>query len=539
MKRWLTLLLAVGILLLFVIPLRTPLNIYDEGLALVGGLRVSHGEIPFRDYWAIYPPGQSYTLAAIFRLAGISVLTERLYDSLIRLAMSGVIYFIASALLSSRRMALLPLVSTAALLAAALFYGYAVFPALLFAFVALALFIRALRQPKGYWLLATGLSIGVTALFRIDTAAYVSAGIFVALLLAELNVGANGKSWWLRVVQKGIAIAIPVLLIVLPIYGLLAWVGDGGQMINNLLAFPATTFHEVRHLPYPVLLPDWARWEQRSNWLAQADWTLGEWLRFYLPLVTYTLAALVILVALVRRVWQRRRIGEGAIYASALLILGIGLFVQAMSRYDAIHALPTSLPTVLLFCWLWRELVVQRWWRPSFAFLPGILSLPALAVYGLLPLLMLASYLYRFPLTTCYTTIPQASCVPISSDQAQIVAALDQHASRDDALFVASATHDRIFVNDVSLYFLALRPIPTRYHELHPGVVTTRPVQQEIINELEIKSVKWLFVVDWPNPNEPNGSALSSGVTDLDQFIRANYQPIEQFGIYQLWQKVP
>lgn len=108
-----------------------------------------------------------------------------------------------------------------------------------------------------------------------------------------------------------------------------------------------------------------------------------------------------------------------------------------------------------------------------------------------------------------------------------------------EAVFVASATHDRIFVNDVSLYFLAERPIPTRYHELHPGVATTRPVQQEIINELQTNEVKWLFVVDWPNPNEPNDSAKSSGITDLDEYIHKNYQAQEQFGIYQLWQKKP
>ncbi|MFN8442760.1 MAG: glycosyltransferase family 39 protein [Caldilineaceae bacterium] len=537
MIRWYHWLLLLGIVLLFAIPLRTPLNIYDEGLALVGGMRVAHGEIPFRDYWAIYPPGQSYTLAAIFRLAGVSVLAERLYDSLVRLLLCGAIYAIALRLLGSSRGAWVPLVSIATLLAAALFYGYAVFPALLFAFASLALFYNALDRTSRPLLWTTGLSIGITALFRIDTATYVSGGILVALLLAELNDKVSKQSWWLRVWQKGFAIALPVLLIVVPIYGLLAWVGNAGQMVNNLLVFPATTFHDVRHLPLPTWLPDWSRWEQRGTWLSQFDWTLGEWLRFYLPLLTYVLSAIVILISLLRSLLQRQMIVRSHAYASALLILGIGLFIQAMSRYDAIHALPTSLPTVLLICWLWRELTRVRWWRSAFSVLPGIVSLPALAAYGLIPILLLESYVEYFPLTRCYAEIEQASCAPISPDQAQIVAALNQHASSGDAVFVASATHDRIFVNDVSLYFLAGHPIPTRYHELHPGVVTTRLVQQEIINELQTKAVKWLFVVDWPNPNEPNDSALSSGITDLDDFIHENYQRIEQFGFYQLWEK--
>lgn len=542
MMRWFKLLLLTGgTLFLFAIPLRTPLNIYDEGLALVGGLRVYNGEIPFGDYWAIYPPAQSYALAAVFRVAGISVLAERVYDSLVRLALVVVVYFVSSSLVTVSqgmpRGKWIPTVSIAMILAAATFYGYAMFPALLFAFLALMLFFLAVQRAQNIWLLAAGLSIGVTALFRIDTAVYVSGGIFVALLLTTLHTQMPEGSWRQDIWDKSWRLAAAALLLIVPIYGWLAWNGNAGQMFNNLLVFPATTFHDVRHLPYPSLSLDWSRWQQRNIWLAQIDWTVGEWLRFYLPIFSYLLSALLILMTLAVRLWQKRSMPQRHIYASAILVLGVGLFIQAMSRYDGIHALPTSLPTVLLLGWLWSELVVQRWWRPVFAYFPGILSLPALVVYGILPLLMWASLAYRFPPITCYSTIPRASCAPVSQDATKVIEALQDRSKENQSVFVASATHDRIFVNDVSLYFLAERPIPTRYHELHPGVVTTLPVQQEIINELQTNEVKWLFVVDWPNPNEPNDSAKSSGITNLDEYIRSNYRAIEQFGIYQLWEK--
>ena len=540
MNRWLRLLLsAAATLLLFAIPLRAPLNIYDEGLALVGGLRVYHGEIPFRDYWAIYPPGQSYALAAVFRLAGVNVLSERLYDTLLRIALVVVVYFVASALLALPRLRWGPTLSIAVLLASANFYGYAVFPALLLAFVALLLFVRALQKVQPEWFLACGITIGLTALFRIDIAAYVGIAILFALSLAEIGQQTATQSWLLRLWENGRQLLGGALLLPLPIYGWLAWVGDIRQMVSNLLIFPATTFHAVRHLPYPALAPDWSRWSQRNNWLTQFDWTLGEWLRFYLPITIYLLAALVILGTLVRCLWRKQPLPPRHIYASAFLVLGCGLFVQAMSRFDGIHALPTSLPTILLLCWLVSELLVQRWWKPIFTWIPGILSSPAIVIYALLPFLMLLGNAYRFSPFTCYSTIVRASCVPLSGDQTSAVAAMKRLSGEREAVFVASATHDRIFVNDVSLYFLAERPIPTRYHELHPGVATTRPVQQEIINELQTNEVKWLFVVDWPNPNEPNDSAKSSGITDLDEYIHKNYQAQEQFGIYQLWQKKP
>jgi hypothetical protein len=58
--------LAVSAVILW-LPVRTPLNPYDEGLALLGGLRVARGEVPFRDFAAVYPPGQAYVLGALFR----------------------------------------------------------------------------------------------------------------------------------------------------------------------------------------------------------------------------------------------------------------------------------------------------------------------------------------------------------------------------------------------------------------------------------------------------------------------------------------
>lgn len=132
----------------------------------------------------------------------------------------------------------------------------------------------------------------------------------------------------------------------------------------------------MRHSPYPSRLPDWSRWEQRGDWLAQVDWALGEWLRFlYLPLLIYSLVALISLVTLIG-VLRTRRIVAGDGQALAVLVLGLGLFVQALSRYDAvIHVLPTALPALLLLGWLWQRLVTARWWRPFLLPIPALLTL--------------------------------------------------------------------------------------------------------------------------------------------------------------------
>jgi hypothetical protein len=38
---------------------------------------------------------------------------------------------------------------------------------------------------------------------------------------------------------------------------------------------------------------------------------------------------------------------------------------------------------------------------------------------------------------------------------------------------------------------------------------------------------------------EPNASSVSSGVTFLDDYIRARYAPEAGFGAYQVWRRRP
>ena len=165
------------------LPIKTPLNIYDEGLALVGGWRLLHGEIPFRDYWALYPPGQSYVLALIFNHFGPTVMAERGYDVVVRAIGAALIYLVAASLLPSTALALIATSAISLLLAAATFYGYIMFPALLFAFAALLGYAGYQHKPTGWRLFGTGLLIGITALFRIDVAGYLGIAIAVSLLL--------------------------------------------------------------------------------------------------------------------------------------------------------------------------------------------------------------------------------------------------------------------------------------------------------------------------------------------------------------------
>ena len=68
-------------------------------------------------------------------------------------------------------------------------------------------------------------------------------------------------------------------------------------------------------------------------------------------------------------------------------------------------------------------------------------------------------------------------------------------------------------------------------------MTTTQAVQEEMVAELQVADPEWLVFVTWGNPNEPNASRNSSGITLLDDYIRAHYAREHTAGMYEMWRK--
>jgi hypothetical protein len=101
-------------------------------------------------------------------------------------------------------------------------------------------------------------------------------------------------------------------------------------------------------------------------------------------------------------------------------------------------------------------------------------------------------------------------------------------------IFVANPRFDLVRVGNPLVYVLVGRPNPTRYDVMQPGVVTTAPVQREIVRDLERSRtqlvIRWLSpVADQP---EDNGAGRSSGVHLLDRYLARTYVAERRFGDY-------
>ena len=106
--------------------------------------------------------------------------------------------------------------------------------------------------------------------------------------------------------------------------------------------------------------------------------------------------------------------------------------------------------------------------------------------------------------------------------------------SESDAIYSGVVNHDKFVVSGVAVNFLTERPYVTRYHELHPGLTTTRPVQEAIIAELEATPPA-MVILATHNWKEPNLSSVDTGVDVLDRYIRSRYDFDERFGFFEVW----
>lgn len=491
---------------LYLVPLLWwPVARYDEGILLSGAHRLLAGELPYRDFWTIYGPGQFAVLAALFSLLGESLWVSRAWEILLRALLPVLAYLIAIRI-SGWRVG----TSVGVVLLVWLWQfaptNYPVFPALAAVLAGTVLLL------DGRWAVA-GALVGAAALFRHDLGAYAALAHVLALGLVR-RTGLRDYALGL------VAITVPAWL-------LLALAIPWRELVADLLTFPATVYPLVRGLPHP--LP--------RHELALSFGPIA--VAFHLtPLLARALVAgLPLLVAgcavACWRVWPRLAPG-GRLGTLTLVLLAALSLRTALVRSDIAHLVPVSVPLVIVLATLAARLP-RRWRFPlgGAATLLGALLL-ALVIRGGAPRTFLL-----FPCAAPEMPDHLASRVGgvcMSADQAVAVVRVDALTSPPDRIFVAATAHDRVLAGDMSFYFLVDRLPGTRFHELHPGLTTTHEVQEATVGDLERNRVPVVVRVEEGFWEEPNASRMSSGVDLLDRYLDARFvleSRVDRYSIYR------
>lgn len=495
---------------------------YDEGLILFGASAVAHGQAPYVDFWSMYGPGSFYALAGLNRLFGESVLVGRAFDACARAAIVLVVFAL------TRRRAGPVVAGVAALLAFGVLAGVReyLFPAL--PAVALALLSIAFAEsvlardvageggwpgPRGWAL--PGFAVGLTLLFRHDFGVFAGVALAMPVLSGPPERRAARVAAFMAGVLAAVGPAAAVLLMRVPI----------ADLYENLVRIPVDVYVANRALPFPSVVQTVG-----AAFAARSLAPLGVLLAFA-PL---GVAAVSVPLALRARLRQRSGAAPAApsrsLVTEALVLLNVLLSVKGVVRFELLHMLPALMVAIV---------IVGRAWRPT---VPRALSGLALAAVLLALVGGVAVFAARHRLnpdavaaqppalaladgSACtHGATPRLGCFVIGPDRAAVLAYLRDHARPGDRLYVGAGRHDKLLINNVELYFLSGLTPATKWHDLHPGVQTTRARQAEMIAEMDAHPPNFVVLnTEWDARREPNRSSVSSGVVLLDEYLARRY----------------
>jgi uncharacterized protein (DUF697 family) len=505
------------------------------GKATVGAERVLAGDIPYRDFWTMYAPGQFYLLALLFKLFGKHLLVEVVAASVVCAAAACFCYLLVMEMAGRR---LLALAGAGVYAAATWNTGYVKFlgsypTAMLLLIAALSLLVRYYRTGRIGWLLFAGLATGVAVVFKHDISAYLAIAVIAGLGVYHLMRTPGRAGLRGLLVSAGAYAAALAAVVVLPL--LFLGISAGPDMLQDLVVFELTDFRYSRPEHYPSLLPT-GIWDESAVTLLR---NVGNYVTFALPFVLFLAGLLAIGLAVRRR--NFRDAAVGTTLAAAFVLHYLAAHVQINT-----HIITLSVYGLCLGA-LFDRVTMRRWalGRPK---LVSVLTVTLVAGW-LVSLLYWPAYMAGWEKRASATvelSLPRVSGFRVSPQEARaladLVAFVDARVPSDQPLYVGLHRHDVIIIGDVMAYFLLARPNATRYQELHPAINDTAAVQQEMIRDLERQQVP-IIILKHIFPDETLEQAKRQfrtnlphvGATDLDVYIRQNYTQVHTIGPYDIW----
>ncbi|MBC7780210.1 MAG: glycosyltransferase family 39 protein [Proteobacteria bacterium] len=496
---------------------------YDEGLMLYGAQRVARGDVPYRDFWTMYGPGGFYVTAWLFGLFGESVWVARAFDVVSRAAVVVLIFANLRTAVGGGA-ALIAALLGLALLVAVQAYAFPIFPALacsLAALYAVACTERAQPDSALGWAVVAGASTALCMLIRHDLGTY-------TLLAVAASFIAIGPP---RDAKAALAFATGLLGVLLPAVAFFVWAVPLSLLYENLILIPLTVYPPFRSLPFPSVAG------AIRNSLETMSLKPVAGLIVYLPLIVGAVAAFFIARGQQGGNHLTDSIARFGLPARAmlmLLVMNILFYLKGAVRVEALHLAPALVLSLLLGTLLMQHIPL-RLLRVAITMFFIAVAVGRLVEHSRATTLLLPAMRALFDptsgahdLPTCAgAALPRLRCFGVDADRVAVLAYLQHYASATDTLYVGVDRHDKIFVNNIELYFLSGLGSVTRWHDLHPGIQTTHAIQQTMIDEMRRHAPDFVVLnAQWDSRQEPNRSAVSSGVTLLDDHLRANFAPV-------------
>jgi hypothetical protein len=525
--------------LVFALPLRglfrSPGPPMEEGFMLVFPEQVLKGAIPNRDFLHLYGPGSLWALAGVFKVFGVSLISERGFGLLQQLAIVFGIYALARRW--GRILAVAAAVTSGLIIIPFSFTALAWVGGVGLAVCGLAAGVEARVQHDDRrarrWALAAGLLLGFAVLFRLDMV--LGVGLATVALVRGMD-----RSRVSRIVAGFVAGILP--------YSILLATAGPGHVFQGMVIDPVFRLRGGRSLPIP---PAWGHFDgflQRAGALAQISWPFPALARPHqLFLWFFLLLGAIAFVAW--QGWRATRADPESITARTLLVMGvfgIGILPQALQRVDSGHFAWVSCVVFAFVPIAFFELVRRR--APNvptrrLAIGSGALILAVLAF--VIPAFTIRTYadysLQTFGIHRASYKIEHAGRVfyygkPDRAAAANLVIAAAARISKPgQRLFVGPVDLRKTPYSDAYLYYMLPELVPATYYiEMDPGVANANG--SRLPTDLESADVVILSAIweDWSEPNDSRkvGSDASTKVLARDFCHVGTY-----LGLYQLYRK--
>lgn len=507
---------AIGLL-----TLKDWIQLNDEGLMLQAAARIADGQVPYRDFWWFYPPGQPYLLALIWKIHGPSLVDWRVLRALSDATVALLVWRLAL-----RRSGQVPALFAwaVAIFAVSSATGPHPYP------IAMALALGSLLLLDSRpWL--AGVLLGVAAAWRIEFAAYLGLGSLLGLVVRG-GLRRTLLPWLGSAVVAATVLYAPVVMAA-------GW----SESWELLVRYPVLEFSKYQTLPFPLV------WDGGGN--AQGVDLVAQFVSYHMPLALITaLGSSLGALALSRR--------EGRWIEVATGVFGIGMANYLVVRADAFHTGPLAVMDAVLGAWaigavaqVRRErewsVAPQFGWRPRLAALFAGVALASLS-WSLLDTVWKrerevrqagSAQAIKIGVADGVKELPQTRC-SLRGEPVQLCSLADLEqavawvkANTDGPIYVATKKSDWITAGAPLFYTLADRDNVTRYDIAAPGILTSARVQLEIIADLQASGATVVrYEAGITAAPEPNLAGKPTGVKLLDSFLASNYSEVARFGVW-------
>lgn len=480
---------------------------YDEGLLVTDGMLLAHGQVPYRDFYANYPPG-SFLVVRLCALlgGGATIHAMRLAAFGIRIAGAAFAALLVGRMTGGRARA----AAFAAILLLQSRVGLTMFAYVTAVMLALSavLALPGDRSPAVRRYAASGVLFGLESWFRHDLFLYTSL-VFGAMALVARLVHRPLLGPLPRMSKK--AFAVGLLAAAAPFWLVVLGAGGPSQVVHDLVLDQARFIQPARVMPMPSLRGD--------GHIGPFNWTVPSPLTDYVPMGLLALGC-GIAAGAVHVLLQLRQASlppARRVATALVLALAVGTAPQALQRTDLAHVGYVS-PTALasLFGALGSSAAMSEALL-LVAFLPFVASRP-----GLIAPHEILACLHK-----------RADELYIPSDQKLTAQVIDRITGPNDRIFVGCTSHRRLIISTPSLYYASRRLGATRIQQFDPGTVTRDDVQQTMIAELEARKPAAVVLAADCYWDEPNASR-NVGSDRLDRYIADHFVHYEQHGVFDI-----